>query len=94
MQGEVYALDLETGRRVWVSRLGGIVHDGSPVYHDGQVISNTFYGGVEAHDAATGKKLWSYKTGDGFMFSWPAAAGDAVYQTSFDGTLTAITLPE
>jgi outer membrane protein assembly factor BamB len=93
IKGEAYALDLATGRRVWTSPLEGGVNDGSAVVHDGQVICNTLLGGVEGHDAKTGVRLWSWKTGDGFEFSWPTVAGDTAYQTSFDGTLSAIRLP-
>jgi outer membrane protein assembly factor BamB len=93
LDGELYALDLATGKRVWTSQMDEIAYDCSPVYHDGQVICNTLMGSVEGHDAATGKKLWSYKTGGGLTFAWPTVAGNAVYQPSFDGTLTEITIP-
>jgi outer membrane protein assembly factor BamB len=93
ISGQVYALDAATGKLAWTSPLEGTVGDGSAVAHAGQVICNTLYGVVEGHDAATGRKLWSYKTGGGFQFSRPAVDGKEVYQTSFDGTLTAITIP-
>jgi outer membrane protein assembly factor BamB len=94
LDGELYALDLATGKRLWSSQMGEIAYDCSPVFHDGQVICNTLMGSVEGHDAATGEKLWSYKTGGGLTFAWPTVIGNDVYQPSFDGTLTEISINE
>lgn len=94
LSGDLYALDLADGKRLWESKMGEIAYDCSPTYHNGQVICNTLLGSVEGHDAETGERLWAYKTGTGFTFAWPTIAGDTVYQPSMDGTLTAIPIPK
>lgn len=90
IKGELHALDLKTGKPVWTAPMLGIVNDGGPALMDGAVVCNTLLGDVEAHDAGTGKRLWAWKTGEGFQFARPAVADGVVYQTSFDGTLTAL----
>jgi outer membrane protein assembly factor BamB len=94
LDGSIWALSAEDGTVLWTATMPDIVYDGSPVaVANGEVICNSLYGGVEARSASTGRLLWDYKTGAGLLFSWPTIAGDTVYQTSFDGTLTAITIP-
>jgi outer membrane protein assembly factor BamB len=94
LDGSIWALNAEDGTVLWTAAMPDIVYDGSPVaVANGEVICNSLYGGVEARSAANGALLWDYKTGAGLLFSWPTVADDTVYQTSFDGTLTAITIP-
>lgn len=90
LDGGLMALDLKDGMVRWRGSLGEAAYDCSPVYTNGKIICNTLSGGVKGVDAATGKTLWSYKTGTGFTFAWPAVDGRTVYQPSMDGTLTEI----
>ena len=45
-----------------------------------------------ALNAATGTELWSYTTG-GYLTSQPVIVNGMVYQTGFDGTIYAFSLP-
>ena len=68
-QGQLHAVDLETGGRVWQAdtharygvRKGFFGAAGSPLVEDGRVIANVGgrRGGIVAFDAATGDELWT-----------------------------------
>jgi outer membrane protein assembly factor BamB len=95
LDGSLWALSAEDGTVLWTATMPEIVYDGSPVVvQNNQVVCNSLYGGVEALNAANGERLWDYKTGAGLQFSWPTIQDGTVYQTSFDGSLTAIAIPE
>ena len=79
-QGQLHAVDMETGERVWsedtMKRFGvpkgffGAA--GSPLVEDGRVIANIGGrdAGIVAFDAKTGEVLWR-ATGDGASYSSP-----------------------
>lgn len=95
LDGSIWCLSGEDGTVLWNARMPEIVYDGSPVVvQNNQVICNSLYGGVEARNASNGERLWNYKTGAGLQFAWPTISDGTVYQTSFDGSLTAIHIPE
>jgi outer membrane protein assembly factor BamB len=95
LDGSLWALNATDGTVLWTARMPDIIYDGSPVVvGNNQVVCNSLYGGVQGRNAANGTRLWDYKTGAGLQFAWPTLADGVAYQTSFDGTLTAITLPE
>ncbi|HEY3269256.1 MAG TPA: PQQ-binding-like beta-propeller repeat protein [Armatimonadota bacterium] len=88
--GKLFTLGLADGKPGWESQMSEIAYDCSPVYTDGKVICNTLLGSLEAHDAATGAKLWSWKTGGGLTFAWPTVSNGVTWLPSFDGSLTAV----
>jgi outer membrane protein assembly factor BamB len=94
LEGQLHALNLKDGSVAWRAKMSESAYDCRPTVANGQVICNTLLGSVESFSAATGGKLWSYKTGAGLTFAWPTVDGNTVYQPSMDGTLTAISIPE
>ncbi len=59
VDGNLQALDAETGKRVWVRRLGGHL-ESSPMALGGALYLGTDTGRVLALDAADGKQLWRF----------------------------------
>ena len=80
-QGQLHAVDLETGAGVWQVdtharygvRKGFFGAAGSPLVEDGRVIANVGgrRGGIVAFDAATGDELWTATTHEA-SYSSPA----------------------
>ena len=61
--GNVYALDLASGKKGWAARTGGPV-DSSPLVLDGKVFFGSTDNSLRAVEAASGKPVWKYETGD------------------------------
>jgi len=81
--GDVYALDQQTGALIWNYTTGGFV-DSSPAVVDGRVYIGSYDDKVYCFDAATGARIWNYPTGSSVSSS-PAVAGSRVYIASQDG---------
>jgi outer membrane protein assembly factor BamB len=88
--GNLYALDLETGEQRWPAPfetdgpiVGDIVADGDSLYF------GSADGNVYAVDAEAGRARWSYPTDDE-IWSAPAISGGVVYATSLDSNLYAL----
>ncbi len=60
--GNVYAVDAETGVQKWMFTTRGAV-DSTPAVDQGLVFVASFDGGLYALDAATGKERWRFATG-------------------------------
>lgn len=58
--GEMVALDLETGKILWDTKLPDTPY-GAATYSNGLVFTTTFNGEVLAFDAKTGKQVWNAK---------------------------------
>jgi outer membrane protein assembly factor BamB len=80
--GDLVALDLETGRILWRQQPADYTYrwgiDESPIEHDGVVYFGGVDGALYAVDAMTGKILWSKDLGGKIMTS-PASDGADVY---------------
>jgi len=79
--GNVYALDLKTGRRVWAHHVGDAV-EASPTVIGGVVYVGSADEFLYAIDAATGRRKWKYRTGDKILgaANWtPAARGKGAW---------------
>lgn len=101
--GTLYALDLKTHRARWTKALGpdapfvsaypasGLADywTSSPMLYEGALYIGGGDGAVHAFDAASGRALWSYKTG-GRVRATPATDGTRVYVGSFDGVMYAL----
>lgn len=61
--GNLYALDANTGGLKWKFKTNGIIHT-SPSLHNGKVYVGSWDNYLYAVDAKTGKEIWKYKTGD------------------------------
>ncbi len=84
----IYALDEETGAKIWTYHMSGFVN-GAVVVAGNEVFltGNDRY--IYALNAQTGCEVWKYMTGSGFMSS-PSIANGTVYVGSDDGSLYGI----
>jgi len=88
--GDVYAVDVGTGREVWTYNDGGSSITGTPAVTDGNVIVGTADGRVVAIRTGTGKVAWTATLGHGAIESAPTVAGADIYVASDDGYLSAL----
>lgn len=94
--GNVYALDAETGQLKWKFATQGVVHS-SPAVAGGVVYFGSWDSYLYALDAATGQEKWKFKTGEdktnynqvGIQSS-PAVSGGVVYFGCRDAHLYAL----
>jgi outer membrane protein assembly factor BamB len=89
--GNVYALNANTGVKLWSYNTGAGV-DSSPAVANGVVyIGSGFYGStnVSALNASSGTLLWSYATG-GAVWSSPTVANGVVYVGANDNDVYAL----
>lgn len=61
--GNLYALNAETGKLSWKFQTNGIIHS-SPTLYEGKVFIGSWDTYMYAVDAEAGKELWKFKTGD------------------------------
>lgn len=94
----IFALDQETGEKLWETKLEGAV-DIAPIAHDGLVYGSTVpetaesiyqagaVGTLYALDAKTGKKKWEFATVPKDLWGEPGinSGGGLWYPPSFDG---------
>src|ERR1017187_2793455 len=83
--GEVLAVTLETGRRVWQKSLKLPLSAG-PVADAGIVVVGSSKGGVVALDEGTGRELWRVRV-NSELLSAPAISERVVVVRSVDGRL-------
>ena len=84
----VYALNANTGAKVWNYATDGIIIS-SPTIANGIVYIGSRDHNVYALDAATGKEVWSYTTGN-LVDSSPTIANGIVYIGSRDHNVYAL----
>ncbi|MGO9635182.1 MAG: outer membrane protein assembly factor BamB [Steroidobacteraceae bacterium] len=84
-QGELLAVSLDTGRKVWVKKLGLPLSAG-PGAGYGMVVVGTTKGAVIALDGATGRVLWTTRV-NSELLSAPAIGEKVVVMRSVDGRL-------
>jgi outer membrane protein assembly factor BamB len=85
--GNVYALDAESGSLVWKYSTGAGIFS-SPDVANGDVYVGSIDKHIYALDAVTGTRVWDYATG-GEIDSSPAVANGIVYVGSSDGEVYA-----
>ncbi|HYX88418.1 MAG TPA: PQQ-binding-like beta-propeller repeat protein [Gaiellaceae bacterium] len=88
IDGEVVALNADTGRVRWRKRMGPT--ESSPLVVNGTVYVGDWNGKVYALDARSGRVRWSYATG-GQVKDAVAYAGGRVYVGSYDHHVYALT---
>ena len=79
-------IDIAKGNIKWKQMLRGEVGESSPQVCYDRVIVCTRTGVVSIHDAATGKELWEYETGEQIISS-PAVVDSRFYILTARGTL-------
>jgi outer membrane protein assembly factor BamB len=84
-KGELVAVTLETGKRVWLKELKLPLSAG-PGAGAGMVVVGTSKGGVLAFDGATGKELWRTRV-NSELLSAPAIGEKIVVVRAVDGRL-------
>jgi len=88
--GNVYALDPETGMLIWKYNTGSYVTSSPAIGPDGKVYVGSSNAKLYAFNGATGVKVWEYQTGNG-VYSSPAIGTDGtVYVGSSDGNVYAL----
>ncbi len=91
-QGELLAVDAETGERVWSDEVGW--HSwSSPVVTDDTLVTVTCLGDVRAYDLADPRSpepLWSVSLGEACLEATPAVWDGAIYIGSRDGYIRAL----
>ncbi|HEY2945870.1 MAG TPA: PQQ-binding-like beta-propeller repeat protein [Vicinamibacteria bacterium] len=83
----LFAMDAHTGAVKWRFRAGVI--ETSPLLVDGRIYVGSWDTRVYALDAATGRKLWSFKTGDAVKGGAAFAKG-TIFVGSYDGHVYAL----
>ncbi len=82
--GNVYAVDAETGVQKWMSPTRGAI-DSTPAVDQGVVFVVSYDGGLYAFDTASGKQRWRFDTGGERRFEAKGIHGQAPRnQTFFD----------
>ena len=87
-EGEVIALDADTGEERWATDLALDITSGLIVAGN-TVLLGAGDGILYGLDASTGEELWTFEMGDQFSAT-PVVAGDTVYVPSHDGKLYAL----
>jgi hypothetical protein len=86
-EGNVYALNADTGKTLWSYHVGGPVK-GAIAYDRGKVFFGSYDGHLYALTAGTGKLLWTASS-SGHFYSTPAVAYSRVYAGSTDHSVYA-----
>jgi outer membrane protein assembly factor BamB len=86
--GNLYALDLAKGAKLWSANLGGSIAS-SPAVANGLVFVGTYDGRFFAVDAHSGVVRWTLSTGPLVPFPWGHESGDRYTSspTVLDGTV-------
>jgi len=94
--GNLYALNANTGKKKWAFKTNGIVHN-SPALYRGKVYFGSWDTYLYALDARTGKLQWKFKTGEQPVYhllegiqSSPTCADGMLYFGSRDGFFYAL----
>jgi len=94
----VYALDIDTGEKVWSYKTGGSIHS-SPAIYENSLVIGSWDSTIYCLDARTGKENWSYVTGkDVEQYIWlgiqasPSIENGIVYIGSRDAKFYALNI--
>ena len=84
-QGELLAVSLDTGKKVWLKKLGVSLSAGPGAGH-GMVVVGSSKGSIIALDGATGRVLWKTRV-NSELLSAPAIGEKVVVMRAVDGRL-------
>lgn len=95
LDGELYALDADSGDRLWSYRTGGAVHSSPAVSEEGRVFVGSFDGFLYCLNATSGELLWRFRTAGG-VYSSPALDGNetSVFVGSTDRMLYSVAVDD
>ncbi len=85
--GFVIAMDAKTGKQKW--RYKGKPFESSPLLHDGVLYVGSWDGNVHAIRAKTGRRVWTYQTGNRVNTS-AAYSNGRIFIANQDGNLFAL----
>ncbi len=88
MNGEMHAIDADTGQALWIQRPGGPIPHSAAIYGS-RVYFGSLDGNVYALSAADGSTDWQFSSG-GPVMSAPAVVDGRLYIGSNDGNLYAL----
>lgn len=86
--GDVIALDMETGKPRWTAATGEPPAEFGRTLVAGRLLAVSVFGGLRAIDSVSGRVAWERKAGDGYTYAWPVEHNSIIYQPSTDGILT------
>jgi len=87
---KLYALNMDTGKPIWVKNLHGPMVSSPVIGSDGTLYQGSFNGNLYALDSQTGNIKWQYDTGS-HIYATPALAPDnIVYVGSSNGIFYAL----
>ena len=88
IDGRLYALDLNTGDRLWSTEKEGTSYSSTII--SGDVVVQTMSDGlIRGFNVATGEEMWSVSM-DGTIVNSPVLAGGTLYVPTTDGRLFAV----
>lgn len=90
MSGEVLCFSPKDGSMIWSSSTSQEGYDNTPISAQDLMITCGLWGGVYAHDQKTGKSVWSYSTGRGYLFGPACYGNNRVFVPSLDGSVTCL----
>lgn len=93
VDGKIYAFHPLTGKLIWEASTGKTIYDALPVQIGGQLVWNTFFGGIIGIEAQNGRQTWQYRTGDAYILAAPVVIEDVVYVVDLEGQILALKLP-
>jgi outer membrane protein assembly factor BamB len=88
--GAVYCMSMADGKDLWHASANIMTIGCKPVVSHDSLYINGLHGNVACIGTDDRKLLWSYSTGDGYLFGGEAIWKDLVIVPSCDGTVTAI----
>jgi outer membrane protein assembly factor BamB len=98
--GNVYALDAQTGALLWRFKTGGVVHS-SPAWVDNKILIGSWDSALYALEADTGREIWRYQGRSEHRYSIllgiqssPTVDQERVYVGSRDGHMYALKLAD
>jgi outer membrane protein assembly factor BamB len=75
-KGELVALDVSTGKVLWVNKFDSLDVGAATVVND-LVFTSTYDGKIYAFNVKTGAEVWTYQAPGGIN-GWPAVKGDTI----------------
>lgn len=93
MNGFVYSIDLDTGKKIWKSKVGGTrsAISSAAIEHKGLVFVSNWDNNLYVLDTKTGKLLWKCHT-QGQIHVSPVVANDCVFIASQNGSLQCVNM--
>ncbi|MFO7819022.1 MAG: PQQ-binding-like beta-propeller repeat protein [Halanaerobacter sp.] len=89
-EGNFYALDAESGQKLWQLKIPGGIYYSAPKIEDEVLYFGDKKGNLYAVQAKTGEELWKFEAASSIMYSSPAVSEETIIVGTVDGELYAI----